>query len=596
MPPQLKRILPVLVPPPPAEQQVCRGAVFAGEDEKRDRYHLPRSLQSASPVGYRTRLSFTREQADQVLGLLSLQRPTAFTPDPAPLTEQELFEACSLGVLSSRQSTNYRGHRQVSLGPDDSARAAELLRQLDPEAPVLDHAATTHVVLSRPYRTPFTMLLTLVGHQPVLSLLTVPWRIYRKKVHHDDDIPTIGYLQHLHVGILADAMDRAAIIASGGRRRAQVFMRPFCAPTAPPTEPLRQLESLIGLSASERRQGWRVAIVAQEGEVTEQERPDVAPETLRKLGANLLAFRSERIQPGVNAEDKAPAAYQVRQDMDVPEPLVEQAGRALFNAFSYWTDLPRDTAKELVLLERVDVLTPGGKDRLRSIRAHLGQVTDQVVKRLPLWVDAPTGFAFRKNAARGKKAFALAGQRIYIGGLSRSEVDAAGLDWLHAVRATGAASARSALVAEIMGATEVPDGCDLLAGICLMAGPVNQNDVGKTFFGGQDLLAGAFPERDPTSLLVWTLKAKTVADPIGNEQQLMDPARKGALVDLRPGPHEVVAVRRGGASEPLRGGERVNAERAFHDQGNFVTDPQGNEIPGNRGEPWPRPQAKRPVW
>jgi hypothetical protein len=33
---------------------------------------------------------------------------------------------------------------------------------------------------------------------------------------------------------------------------------------------------------------------------------------------------------------------------------------------------------------------------------------------------------------------------------------------------------------------------------------------------------------------VWTVKAKTVADPIGNEEQLMNPAQKGALVDLRP--------------------------------------------------------------
>ena len=43
----------------------------------------------------------------------------------------------------------------------------------------------------------------------------------------DDDIPTIGYLPHLHVGILADAMN-AAVIASEGRRRALGFMAPFC--------------------------------------------------------------------------------------------------------------------------------------------------------------------------------------------------------------------------------------------------------------------------------------------------------------------------------------------------------------------------------
>ncbi len=594
---RLKRVEPVLIPPPPEPQRACRGAVFAAAGERRDRYHLPERLESASPVGYRTRLSFTEDEAARVLGLLSLERPTRFEPDPDPITEQELFESCSLGVLTSRQSTNFRGHRQVSLGPADSARAAGLLRRLDPEAPVLDHAAATHVVLSRPYRTPFTMLLTLVGHKPVASLLTVPQRLYRKKVHHEDDIPTIGYLQHLHVGILADGLERAVIIASGGRRRAQVFLRPFCDEAPTDGQAIEALEALVGLDRAGRRDGWRIALVAQEGQVPTAERPDIPPAVLRKLGANLMAFRSERIQPGVNAEDKAPAPYQVRQDMDVPEALVEQAGRALYNAFVHWTGLDRDAAKRLALMERVDVLTPGGKGRLREIRGHLAEVTDQVVARIPLWADAPTGFQFRKNAARGKKAFALAGQRIYIGGLSRREVDAAGLGWEHAIRATGAAAARSGLVAEILGATNIPEGCDLLGGICLMAGPVNQNDVGKTFHGHRDLLAGAFGPRDPTSLLVWTLKAKTVADPVGNEQQLLDAARKGALVDLRPGPHEIVQVRIDGALRPLRDeGGTVNAERAFHDQGNFVVAPDGAEIPGNRGAAWPRERARAAVW
>lgn len=584
----------VPIPPPPPEQRVRRGATPAADGQKRDRYSLPNSLSTSSPVGYRTRASFTQEEAAEVLGLLSLERPTGFTPDPAPITEQELFEACAAGVLTARQSTNYRGHRQISLGPQDSERAAALLRSLDPEGPVFEHAAATHVVLSRPYRTPFTMLLTLVGHAPVISTMTVPWRIYRKKIRHEDDIPTIGYLQHLHLGILADAFDRATIIASGGRRRAQVFIAPFSERSRRPA--VRALEELIGLTASERRAGWHIALVAQEGEVAESERPQIAASTLRKLGANLMAFRSERIQPGVNAEEKAPAPYQSRQDMDVPEAMVEQAGRALYNAFVYWTGVDRDTAKRLVLMERVDVLTPNGKERLREIRRHLGEVTDQVVKRIPLWADLPTGMSFRKNAARGKKAFALAGQRIYIGGLSKPEVEAAGIGWPLAIRALGAAAARSALVAEVMGATDIPDDCDLLAGICLMAGPVNQNDVGKTFYGAKDLLAGAFPNRDPTSMLVWTLKAKTVADPIGNEQQLMDEGRKGALVDLRPGPHDIVTVRKAGRLEPLRGGGRVNDERAFHEVGNFVTAPDGTDIPGNRGQAWPIAEAKAPVW
>ena len=88
--------------------------------------------------------------------------------------------------------------------------------------------------------------------------------------------------------------------------------------------------------------------------------------------------------------------------------------------------------------------------------------------------------------------------------------------------------------------------------ICLMAGPVNQNDIGKTYYGIPDLLAENFGSRDPTSLLVWTLKAKTVADPLGNEEQLMNRARKGALVDLRPGPHEVIQVMRGRQLQSFR--------------------------------------------
>jgi hypothetical protein len=287
----------------------------------------------------------------------------------------------------------------------------------------------------------------------------------------------------------------------------------------------------------------------------------------------------------------------MRQPMDVPEALTVQAGRAAYNAFARFTGLERERAKELVLLERMDVLTPQGKERLRAVREELEQVTDKLISRLPLWADLPLGRALSRNSARGRKAFSLAGQRIYVGGLSRREVERAGLSFAHAVRAFGAGAARSALVAEVAGCTEIPEGCDLLAGICVMAGPVNQNDIGKQFFGSRDLLEHAFAGREPTSLLVWTLKAKTVADPIGNEQQLLDPRRKGALVDLRPGPHEVVAVRQGATLLPLRQREgRVNAERAFSDVGNFVTDPEGREVPGNRGTLWPEAWADAPVW
>ncbi|NCG22100.1 MAG: hypothetical protein GWP91_24045, partial [Rhodobacterales bacterium] len=64
----------------------------------------------------------SREQGTQALSLLSLERPTGFAPGK-PISDQFLFDEASLGVLTARQSTNYRGHKQVSLGPDDSAAA-----------------------------------------------------------------------------------------------------------------------------------------------------------------------------------------------------------------------------------------------------------------------------------------------------------------------------------------------------------------------------------------------------------------------------------------------------------------------------------------
>lgn len=586
------------IPLPPDAQRRSRAARFAADGEHRNRYHLPASLETTSPVGYRRRLSLSQAEADQAAALLSLEPPDAFVPG-SPLTEGELFEEASLGVLSARQSTNYRGHRQITLGPADSEILRGLLEPLaHVERPPLPGAVATHVVLSRPYRTPFTFLLTFIGHKAVRSVYTVPVRAWNKRYHHQDDIPTIGYLQHLHVGILADAMERAALLASGGKRRANVIMAPFSGPErqAENNLALAKIERLVGLSEAERAVGWRIALVTQVGYVDTPS--PVSPDLCRKLGANLLAFRSERIQPGVNAEDKAPPQYQERQDMDVPEALTVMAGRAAYNAFHRWTGLDRERAKDLLLLDRIDVLTPGGKERLRAVRQELETITDKVVEDLPIWADWPTGKALSRNAARGRKAFALAGQRIYVGGLPRAELAAAGLDLSHAVRAVGAVASRSALVAELAGCIDLPADCDLLAGICLMAGPVNQNDIGKQFFGYDDLLEGAHPGRDATALLVWTLKAKTVGDPIGNEEQLMNTARKGALVDLRPGPHEVVSLRRAdGRFEPMRSRDgRLNAERAFHDQDNFVTDPEGREIPGNRGSAWPVAWAAERPW
>jgi len=589
----------VKIAPPREDQRAKRNADFAKPGEKRGRYHMPNGLESGSPVGYRTRIPLTEEEAQQALQLLSLERPTGFAK-VTKLTEEDLFEECSLGVLSARQSTNFRGYHQVTLGPDQSEVLAGILedaKHLD--APVLHGASYTHVVFARPYRTPFTTLLTFIGHKPVKSMLTVPLRGLRKRVFHEDDIPSVASLVDLHVGILADAMERAALIASGGKRMANIIMAPFCdAQRRKENKDIHDtLCQLAGFSREEARAGWRIALIAQVGKAKDGEAPAISKSVYRKMGGNLMAFRSERIQPGVNQEPKAPASYQTRQDMNVPPNFTVQAGRAGYNAFAHWTGVDRERAKELMLLERVDVLTDGGKERLRRIRDHLSKVTDKIVGNIPLWADLPLGRALSRNAMRGKKAFALAGQRIYILGLSEKEIAKEGMNWCLAVRAVGAGASRAALFAEIMGVTELPRGCDLLAGICLMAGPVNQSDIGKQFYGMPDLLAEPFGDRDPTALLVWTLKAKTVADPIGNEQQLLDPKRKGALVDLRPAPHEVCDIKVGGRRYPLRSATgETSKERAFADMHNFVVSPSGKDIPGNEGIPWPRYRRSLKLW
>jgi len=595
----------VPVAPPPVAERARRNARFALPGEKRSRYSLPTAIESGSPVGYRTRVGLTREQGQAALGLLSLEPPTGFAA-PKPVPEGELFEEAALGVLSSRQSTNYRGHQQLSFGPEDSAIIAGVLRGLSGidgpgEGPVLDDASYTHVILSRPYRTAFTLLLTFVGHKPVRSLMSVPRRALSKRLFHGSDIPTIGYLQQLHLGILADTLERAVVIASQGQRRAQIVQAPFCGKHRKRNAAaIAQLERMCKFGVEHRQHGWEVAMVVQVGTALPEERVVFEDEQLwRTLGADLLAFRSERIHPGVNFEDKAPAQYREPQTMDVSEEFTVQAGRAAYNAFARWTGFDRERAKELLLLDRIDVLTDGGKERLRKIRDKLEAITDRVVATIPKWADLPLGKALSRNAERGRKAFALAGQRIYLTGLSAREVEAAGLDWDLAVRAVGAAACRGSLYAELMGVVDLPDDCDLLAGVCMMAGPVNQDDIGKTHYGMPDLLTDNpdFAKRDPTSLLVWTFKAKTVADPIGNEEQLLNPGRKGALVDLRGAPHELVSVAKHGRLEPLRSRNgKHNRERAFADVDNFVRDDKGIEIPGNRGERWPDDWRSEPVW
>ena len=130
-----------------------------------------------------------------------------------------------------------------------------------------------------------------------------------------------------------------------------------------------------------------------------------------------------------------------------------------------------------------------------------------------------------------------------------------------------------------------------------MAGPVNQNDIGKQFYGFKDLLCGAHPDKTPTSMIVWTLKAKTIADPLGNEEQLLNPRRKGALVDLRPAPHDVVSIHDGTRVRPFRKsrGERARSGRSLI-RATSCAVPDGEHIPGNPGSAWPRALADAAVW
>ena len=176
-----------------------------------------------------------------------------------------------------------------------------------------------------------------------------------------------------------------------------------------------------------------------------------------------------------------------------PTSLNTMCGRAAYN------DGPLDRADleeaKAALLERVDVLTPGGKGRLRQIRGELGAITDKVVETLPGRIDVPSGRFFSRNAERGA-SLALAGQRVYIGGLDRADIERD----CHGKRAS---------VRPVPQQPEAPSprnspgsstfqGCDLLTGVCLMAGPVNQNDIGKQL-RLRGLLAGAHPGKDLTS-------------------------------------------------------------------------------------------------
>ena len=88
------------------------------------------------------------------------------------------------------------------------------------------------------------------------------------------------------------------MLASRGSRKAQIFVKPFAGGAREDNrEALRALEKMAGVTSVDRAGGWRLSIVGQVGVVPEEESVSLTPETARKIGANLLAFRSERVQP-----------------------------------------------------------------------------------------------------------------------------------------------------------------------------------------------------------------------------------------------------------------------------------------------------------
>ena len=63
------------------------------------------------------------------------------------------------------------------------------------------------------------MLLTLVGHRQLTSPFSVLKRVFRKRIRYGDDIPTIGYLPHLHVGILAGWIEQRSLHLKANEER-----------------------------------------------------------------------------------------------------------------------------------------------------------------------------------------------------------------------------------------------------------------------------------------------------------------------------------------------------------------------------------------
>lgn len=72
---QSKPLKAIVVQPPSAAQRFQRMADFADPDQKKSRYNLPSSLKSSSPIGYRHRISMSKEEVESILPMLSLTPP-----------------------------------------------------------------------------------------------------------------------------------------------------------------------------------------------------------------------------------------------------------------------------------------------------------------------------------------------------------------------------------------------------------------------------------------------------------------------------------------------------------------------------------------
>ena len=57
-----KEIEVVTITPPPHEERVMRAARFYPKEHPRDRYALPESLSSYSPIAYRSRVQFSKDE------------------------------------------------------------------------------------------------------------------------------------------------------------------------------------------------------------------------------------------------------------------------------------------------------------------------------------------------------------------------------------------------------------------------------------------------------------------------------------------------------------------------------------------------------